>query len=176
MDTIVVSFYRHVHMTGMPMCAMPGERTVLTNFQHQWINGRAFPVINYSLWTNMLNAANFWVTKQNKSSWVCNILSTIFNCVFQCPLACQLKLKKRLRKIFQVLDSSASFWTQWSHCNGSSVARERLGVCMNALDVCVEEGKGVGVGGRALCLLVGKTWRKKNMCNQHLLVFQPGKK
>lgn len=65
MGTIGVSFYRHVRMTGMPMCAMPGEKTVLTNFQLQWINGRTFPVFNYSLWANMLNAANFRVAKQN---------------------------------------------------------------------------------------------------------------
>lgn len=86
MDTIGVSFYGRVRMTGMPMCALPGEKTVLTNFQQQRINGRAFPVFNYSFWAKCVN---FRVSGVRYAT-------AIFNCVFQSGLAGQLKQKKAL--------------------------------------------------------------------------------
>lgn len=52
MDTIRVGFYRRVHMTGMPMCAMLGEKTVVVffpNFQNRWINRRVFLMFFFNL-------------------------------------------------------------------------------------------------------------------------------
>lgn len=45
--------------------------------------------------------------------------------------------KKGVYEIFWLLNPTALFLKQWSHCNGSSVAKELLGVCMNALLLCL---------------------------------------